>query len=178
MKIVAIALAGLLGLAALQPAHAQFTIPNGPFADEQAVVNWWNANNTSGAVTQVFYNGRKVYQRPTGFGPALIVKYYRCKQTLDVRTRCGHHLDAFSREDWLIDQIDTLNGTRPALSDSDIYLDNQLYRAYTTPTRRATYGLIGCKGEPSYREPGGISYFVVSGYSPDFSPPYVGKCFF
>ncbi|MEH6414536.1 hypothetical protein [Pseudomonas sp. CGJS7] len=177
MKAMTLALAGLLGLAALQPAHAQFTIPNGPFANQQAVADWWNANNTSGAVTQIFYNGKKIYEKRNGFGPALIVKYFQCKQTNDVRSRCGHHLDAFARADWLIDQIETRNGTRPATTDSDIYLDGVLQ--VDDPSMNAPSGkyLITCKGDPSFREPGGNTYFIVRGWVPDFSPPYIGRCY-
>lgn len=130
MKIAAIALAGLLGLAALQPAHAQFAVPSGPFADKQALANWWNANNSQSALTQVFHNGKLAYSR-TGFGPGLVVKYYSCSTTGDVRRQCGRKTDPATSMSELIDRIDTESGSRPALADRDIFLDGVLYRPRT-----------------------------------------------
>ncbi|MEH6414535.1 hypothetical protein [Pseudomonas sp. CGJS7] len=179
MKVMTIALAGLLGLAALQPAQAQFTIPQGPFANSQAVAAWWNANNTSGVKTQVLYNGRKIYERLAGFNPNIVVKYYQCNQTNDVRTYCGHTLDGFTTSDGLIDRIDTINGTRAALADSDIYVDEVLIRPLTVPGPAPSkkYFLISCKGDATIREPTGNVYYRVRAWTPTFNPPYAGHCY-
>lgn len=180
MKGIVTALAGLLCLAALQPAHAQFTIPAGPFADSQAVADWWNANNTTTVKTQVFYNGKKIYERATGFNPAIIVKYYQCKQTNDVRALCGHRLDGFTTQEALIDRIDTQDGTRAAIADADIYLDNVLVRPLTVPSPvppNTKYYLISCMGAPSIREPSGNTYYRVRGWTPSFNPVYLGQCY-
>ncbi|MGO1072746.1 hypothetical protein [Lysobacter sp. CA199] len=180
MKGIAIALAGLMGLAALQPAQAQFSIPHGPFANSQAVAAWWNANNSSSVKTQVFYNGKKIYQRLEGFNPPIIVKYYQCNQTNDVRTLCGHSLDAFTTSDAVVDRIDTINGARPALADSDIYLDNVLVRPLTVPgpvPPDKKYYLMTCKGDASILEPAGNTYYRVRGWTPTFNPAYLGHCY-
>ncbi|MGO4260658.1 hypothetical protein [Lysobacter sp. TAB13] len=169
MKAISLVAAAVLGLAAVSPAQAQFTIPAGPFANEQALVAWWNANNTSGMVTEVFLNGRKVYDKPTGFGPAMVAPYYLCELTQDVRARCNSTLDGSTRLDWLIDQFDTGVGTRPALADTDIYLDNQLVRPFATPTRRAQVFLLKCTGDYSRR--GGFNYYKFSYLFPGFGPP-------
>lgn len=175
MKAITLALAGLLGLAALQPAQAQFAVPPGPFASQQALTNWWNVNNTSGMVTEVFFNGRKVYDKPTGFGPALVAAYYSCSLTNDVRMYCNRPSDGATRLDYLIDLYDTGIGTRPATADKDIYLDGQLVRAHTTPSRAGEVYLLKCLGDPSRR--GGFYYYKLHRVFPDFSPPYIGKCY-
>ncbi|QWF19251.1 hypothetical protein [Lysobacter capsici] len=175
MKAITLALAGLLGLAALQPAHAEFVIPAGPFANEQALVAWWNANNSSGLVTEVFLNGRKVYDKPTGWGPAMVAPYYLCAATQDVRARCNSTLDGSTRLDTLIDLFDTGVGTRPALADTDIYLGADLVRPFTTPSRRAQVFLIRCLGDSSRR--GGFYYYKFHHIIPDFGPPISHGCY-
>lgn len=176
MKFVAIAVAGLLGLAALQPAQAQFAVPGGPFADKQALVNWWNANNTQSAITQVFHNGKLVYSR-SGFGPALVVKYYGCAITSDVRRQCGNKVDGASALGELIDRIDTNSGAHPAIANIDVYLDGALYRPYTVAPKQFAYYVLTCKGDPSYYEPAGNKYYVVRGWAPPISPVYMGRCY-
>lgn len=44
---------------------------DGPFANTQALIDYWSSTSTSGALTQIYFNGRQTYER-SGFGPALL----------------------------------------------------------------------------------------------------------
>jgi len=59
---------------------------DGPFADKQALINYWNTTSTNGALTQIYLNGRIAFSR-SGFGPAFVKQYFDCLNS-DVYAVC------------------------------------------------------------------------------------------
>jgi hypothetical protein len=162
VKIVNRMIAGL-GICAALAGAATAAPSDGPFTTVQDVVAYWIGQPTSGAATQIFVDGFKVYER-SGFGPAFVQQYFGCGE-YGIRTHCTN--DPFAG---------FVTAAEPASqfgAGKTIYLDGKLYKS-GSPYYQLY--LKTCRGEASFY--GKVKYFVVEAINDGFGPPFPGNdCF-
>jgi hypothetical protein len=135
----------------------------GPFNTKQDVVNYWSGHSTSGAATQIFLDGFKIYERG-GFGPAFVQQYFSCGE-YGIRTKCtGDWFSGFA----------TVSDARAGISMGlSVYVDHVL-KYKLDPYYYMD--LKTCYGEMSYY--GRVKYFVAETVWDGFGPPFPGQsCF-
>ena len=119
---------------------------DGPFANTQALIDYWNGTSTGGALTQIYLNGRKVYER-SGFGPAFVKQYFDCISD-DILTVCiSGFFDGYTN-------FNTLVSRCPA--DAAITKDGIPFRSGTNST---AVGIVTCSGDQSFY--GVVHYYKV-----------------
>jgi len=123
---------------------------DGPFVDINALNTYWNGTSTGGALTQIYVDGTKVFER-SGFGPAFVKQYFGCATGGDIRTVCG------AVQDGAVDINDVLATFSPGYK---VYLDGALYRA-GSPS--AVAGITTCFGDASYY--GNVQYYKITSIS-------------
>ncbi|MBZ4395662.1 hypothetical protein OWM54_17710 [Myxococcus sp. MISCRS1] len=150
----------VLSLAVATPAMAQH---DGPFADTDALVSYWSAQDTQSSLTQIYVNGKRVYQR-SGFGPAFVKEYFDCHDGSGIKSFCNNIFDGYL----------TVEGTYGTYSPGlAVYLDGVLYRSGSPFSR---VDIKTCYGDASYYGP--VSYYIVESVIDGFGPPYPGNdCF-
>jgi hypothetical protein len=122
---------------------------DGPFANKQALIDYWNtAAPGGGALTQIYLNGRKVFER-SGFGPAFVKQYFACK-TGSILTVCTGNFydDGYT-------SFNTLVSRCPA--EMTIDKDGVLFRAGTNGTRG---NIATCSGDESFY--GTVHYYKIT----------------
>ena len=134
---------------------------DGPFTDTQALISYWRTASTNGAMTQIYLNGRKVYERP-GFGPAFVKQYFDCLNS-DVYAVCLSGFgDGYTDFDTLVSRCPT---------GAAIYKDGTLIRSGTNGTE---VDISTCSGDSSFY--GTIHYYMVIHYYNPFIP-YGNTCY-
>jgi hypothetical protein len=134
---------------------------DGPFTDTQSLINYWSNTSTGGALTQIFLNGSKVYQR-SGFGPAFTKQYFDCYSS-DIYAVCPTDFrDGFTSFDTLVSRFST---------NTAIYQDGVLVRSGTG----AWANISKCTGDDSFY--GCIRYYKVVYYFSGFGPAYASTCY-
>jgi len=138
----------------------------GPFFDQQALINFWTATSTGGAATQIFLNGSKVYERP-GFGPAFVKQYFSCMDTIHhaIYAVCptGQH-DGFTN-------FNTLVSRYPVTAT--IFRDGVLFRSGTDP---GSVSITTCTGDLSFLGCS-VYYKVTTEFTPFLGVPYTSSCY-
>ncbi len=150
----------VISMAAATPALAQ---EEGPFATTDALVEYWTARNTNGATTQIYVNGKQVYQR-AGFGAAVVKQYFRCYNGSGINAVCNNIFDGYTE----------VSGAESTFSSGlTVYLDGVLYRS-GSPYYSAH--IKTCYGDTSYYGP--VVYYIVASMNNGFGPAYPGNsCF-
>jgi hypothetical protein len=134
----------------------------GPFTDTQALVNYWVGTSTGNALTQIYVNGRKVYER-SGFGPAFVKQYFACSGGGTYAICPTGFFDGYSDFNTLISRSPTT---------ATIYKDSVLFRSGTN--RFESENISTCSGDQSFY--GTITYYKVISYSSGFVP-YFANCY-
>jgi len=125
----------------------------GPFTNVQALVNYWGNTPMNGAMTQIYLNGKKVYERQ-GFGPAFVKQYFESSGSTIYAVCPSGIRPGYTN-------FDTLVSRAPA--GAWIYRDSVLVRQ---GTNAASVDISTCLGDQSYYGP--VSYFRVIDY---YNPP-------
>ncbi|WNG19290.1 hypothetical protein [Cystobacter fuscus] len=155
-------LSGLvLSVAVATPALAQQQ--DGPFSSTAELASYWATQSTSGALTQIYVNGHKIYQR-SGFGPAFVKQYFNCADGSGINATCNSIFDGYT----------TVSGAVGTFSTGfTVYLDGAPYRN-ASPYYYAN--IKTCYGDASFY--GAVKYYIVESMYDGFSPPYPGNsCF-
>jgi hypothetical protein len=134
---------------------------DGPFATTKALIDYWTNTPTSGALAQIYLNGRKVYER-SGFGPAFVKQYFTCGPSNILATCTTGFFDGYG-------SFNTLVSRSPA--HTEIRKDFVVVRAGTDGTSE---DVTTCSGDPSFY--GTVKYFKVTAYNNGFIP-YASSCY-
>ena len=137
---------------------------DGPFASQQALVAYWTANAPASVATQIFLNGKSVFQQ-SGFGPADTQEYFACSAG-NIYSVCP---TGWSDGFW---SFQTLAARIPAAAG--IRKGSTLVRSPTPPAGQI-YDVATCTGQTS--DFGTPRYFRVLAIENDFSPPYLASCY-
>ncbi|MCP3097798.1 hypothetical protein LZ198_02800 [Myxococcus sp. K15C18031901] len=150
----------VLSMSVATPALAQ---QDGPFASTAALASYWSTQSTGSALTQIYVNGKLVYQR-SGFGPAFVKQYFQCYDGSGIKAVCNNIFDGY---------LDVGGAVGTFSGGFTVYLDGALYRS-GSPYSSAH--LKTCYGDMSYY--GAVKYYIVASINGGFSPPYPGNsCF-
>jgi hypothetical protein len=133
---------------------------DGPFTSTQDLINYWTSTSTSGALAQIYLNGRKVYER-SGFGPAFVKQYFACSSGGILAVCTSGFFDGYTN-------FNTLVSRCPA--DAAIYKDGVLFRS---GTNQAVADVSTCSGDQSFY--GVIRYYKVIDF--DQFVPYHSSCY-
>lgn len=151
-----------LALAALLPGLASAQYSDGPFANTSALTSYWSTTSTSGALTQIYVNGHKVYER-SGFAPAFVKQYFDCYLG-DINAVCNQIQDGYINLSGAIALF-------PATVRID--LDGSVYRAASGGDTRVA-SISTCSNESSYYGP--VNYYKVVAWGNGFIP-YSSSCY-
>lgn len=151
-----------LAFALLIPGLASAQYSDGPFTSTSDLQSYWSVTSTGGARTQIYVNGRKVFDR-AGFGPAFVKQYFDCF-TGDINAACSQIYDGYIN---LADPIALFPAT------VRIDLDGSVYRAASGGDTRVA-AISTCSNESSINGP--VEYYKVVGWNNGFVP-YSSSCY-
>lgn len=135
---------------------------DGPFATTQALVDYWTSTSTAGARTEIYVNGRNVYER-SGAGPAFVKQYFNCSAQIFAVCPGQFPHDGYTNFNTLVSRYPTT---------AAIYKSGALFRAGTDNTE---VDILTCSGDPSFY--GAVQYYKVMNYINGFIPYLNGSCY-
>lgn len=139
---------------AVSPVGQDSFSSDGPFTDTQSLIDYWVGTSTGNALTQIYVNGREVYER-SGFGPAFVKQYFACSGGGIYAVCPNGFFDGYSNFNTLISRSPTT---------ATIYKNNVLFRSGTNNLE--TENISTCMGDQSFY--GTILYYRVVAYSNGF----------